>query len=162
MKEKIFLTGLLLGTNRGCITNQSVRHCNGNISVDLQPTLAGKVTLTVFCDLQGVHLAHFQTRDENVNSALYCEALLKLRDAIRRKRPDQLARGLLLHHDNARPDTARATQERIQELQWELLEHRPYTPDLAPSDFNLFRPPQKMVANVSLMTKRLKQRWGNG
>jgi histone-lysine N-methyltransferase SETMAR len=48
---------------------------------------------------------------------------LKLRDAIHRKRPGQLARGVLLHHDNARPHTTRATQERIQELQWELLEH---------------------------------------
>jgi hypothetical protein len=36
MKEKICLTGLLLGTNPGCITtnsNQNVLHCNGNIPV---------------------------------------------------------------------------------------------------------------------------------
>jgi hypothetical protein len=46
----------------------------------------------------------------------------------------------LLHHDNARPHTARATQERIQELQWELLEHPPYSLDLAPHDFHLFGP----------------------
>jgi hypothetical protein len=41
MKEKIkvCLTGLLLGTNHGCITtspNQSVLQCNGNISVHVQ------------------------------------------------------------------------------------------------------------------------------
>jgi hypothetical protein len=57
---------------------------------------------------------------------------LKLQDPIRRKRPGQLTR------DNARPHTVRATQERIQELQWELLAHPPYSPDLAPSDFHLF------------------------
>jgi histone-lysine N-methyltransferase SETMAR len=61
-----------------------------------------------------------------------------LRDSIHRKRPGQLARGKVLHHDNARPHTARATQERIQELHWELLERPPYSPDLAPSDFQLF------------------------
>jgi hypothetical protein len=55
---------------------------------------------------------------------------LKLQDAIRRKRPGQLERGVLLHHDNARLQTDRATQERIQELQWEFLEHLPYSPDL--------------------------------
>jgi histone-lysine N-methyltransferase SETMAR len=44
----------------------------------------------------------------------------------------------LLHHDNARLHTARATEERIQERQWERLEHPPYTPDLAPSDLHLF------------------------
>jgi hypothetical protein len=74
---------------------------------------AGKVLLTVFWDSQGVRLAHFQKRDESVNSASYCEVLLKPRDAICRKRPGQQARGLLLHHDSARPHTAQATQERI-------------------------------------------------
>jgi histone-lysine N-methyltransferase SETMAR len=82
-------------------------------------------------------LAHFQKRGENVNSASYCAVLLKLRDAICRKHLGQLARGVLLHHDNAKSHTARATQERIQELQWELLEHLPYNLDLAPSDFHL-------------------------
>jgi hypothetical protein len=51
-----------------------------------------------------------------MNSASYCEVLLKLRDAIRRKRPGKLARGALLHHDNARPHTGLVIQERIQEL----------------------------------------------
>jgi hypothetical protein len=37
----------------------------------------------------------------------------------------------------AKPHSARATQERIQELQWELLEHLPY---LASSDFHQFGP----------------------
>jgi hypothetical protein len=46
--------------------------------------------------------------------------------------------GVLLRHDNARPHTARATQERIQELQWELLEYLLYNPYLASSDFHLF------------------------
>jgi hypothetical protein len=72
--------------------------------------LAGKVMLTVFWDSQAVLLGHFQKRGEKVNSATYCEVLLKLRDAIRRKCPGQLAKEVLLHHDNARPHTAQATQ----------------------------------------------------
>jgi histone-lysine N-methyltransferase SETMAR len=51
-----------------------------------------------------------------------------------------MARRVLIHHDNARSHTAQATQERIQELQWELLEHPLYRPDLASSDFHLFGP----------------------
>jgi histone-lysine N-methyltransferase SETMAR len=94
---------------------------------------AGKVILTVFWDSQAVLLVHFQKHDENVKSVSYCEVLLTLRDAVRRKRRGKLAKGVLLHHDNAR-----ATQERIQELQWELPEHPPYSPDLAPNDFRLF------------------------
>jgi hypothetical protein len=60
--------------------------------------------LTVFWDSQGVVLVNFQKCCKNVNSASYCVVLLKLRDD--RKRPGQLARGILLHHDNARPLTA--------------------------------------------------------
>jgi histone-lysine N-methyltransferase SETMAR len=83
-------------------------------------------------------LAHFLKQGENVNSVSNGEVLLKLQDAICRKLPGQLARGALLHHDNARPHTAQATQERIQELQWELLTHTPCSLDLACSDFHLF------------------------
>jgi hypothetical protein len=86
-------------------------------------SLAGKVMLTVFWDSQEVLLAHFQKRDENVNSASYCEVLLKLRDETRRKRPGQVAREVLLYHDHAGPHTAGASQDTIQELQWELPEH---------------------------------------
>jgi hypothetical protein len=78
---------------------------------------AGKFTLAVFWNSQGVLSAHFQKRGANVNSASCCEALLKLRDAINRKSPGQLATRLLHHHDNARFHTARAAQQRIQELQ---------------------------------------------
>jgi hypothetical protein len=106
MKAKIRLTGLLLGTNHGRITtnpNQSVLQCNGNISVHFKVTpSAGKVMLTVFRDSRGVLLVHFKKRGENVNSASYCEVLLKIRDAIRRKRPGKLARGVLLYHENVK------------------------------------------------------------
>jgi histone-lysine N-methyltransferase SETMAR len=103
----------------------------------------GRLCLPCFGNLRKVLLADFQKRGQNVNSASYCEVLLKLRDANGRKHPGQLARCVLLHHDNARPHTARETHERIQELQWELLEHPPYSPDLAPSDFHLFVPLKK-------------------
>jgi hypothetical protein len=70
MKEKICLTGLLLGTDHALITtssNQSVFICNGNILVYHHPKSfkvtpsALKVMLTVFWDSQGVLLAHFQS-----------------------------------------------------------------------------------------------------
>jgi hypothetical protein len=40
----------------------------------------------------------------------------------------------------AMPDPIQSQQptREFQELQWELLEHPPYSPDLAPSDFHLF------------------------
>jgi hypothetical protein len=44
-----------------------------------------KVMLAAFQDSQGILLAHLKNHGENVNSASYCEVLLKLQDKIRRK-----------------------------------------------------------------------------
>ena len=51
-----------------------------------------------------------------------------------------LTHGFLLLHDNARPRTVHLTINTIRQLNWEVLEHPAYSPDLAPSDFHLFGP----------------------
>ena len=51
-----------------------------------------------------------------------------------------LSKKVLLHYDNARPHTAAATVETVQQLDFELLQHPPYSPDLAPSDYHTFGP----------------------
>jgi len=45
----------------------------------------------------------------------------------------------ILQHDNARPHAARITQDKIRELDLEVLQHPPYSPDIAPSDYHLFK-----------------------
>jgi hypothetical protein len=118
--------------------NRTVLQRNRNIPNSPSNNISWQGYACRVLDSQEELLAHFQKHGENANAASYCEVLLKLLDTIRRKRPSQLARGVLLHHDNVRPHTARATEERFQELQWELLEHSPYRPDLAPSDIHMF------------------------
>jgi transposase len=44
----------------------------------------------------------------------------------------------LLLHDNARPHTARATNDALETLKFDILSHQPYSPDLAPSNFHFF------------------------
>ena len=51
-----------------------------------------------------------------------------------------LSKKVLLHHDNARPHTAAATVETVQQLGFKLLQQPPYSPDLAPSDYHIFSP----------------------
>ncbi|GFV17566.1 histone-lysine N-methyltransferase SETMAR [Trichonephila clavipes] len=50
-----------------------------------------------------------------------------------------LSKGVLLLYDNVNPLTSRTTRELIESFGWEVLDHPPYSPDLAPSDFHLFR-----------------------
>ena len=106
---------------------------------------AGKVMATVFWDVHGVLLVEFQEHGRTVNVASYCAILQRLKQAILRKRRGLITKGVLLLHDNARPHTARLTQETTDNLGFELLPHPPYSPDLAPSDYHLFGPLKKML-----------------
>jgi histone-lysine N-methyltransferase SETMAR len=93
---------------------------------------AKKIMATVFWDHKGVRLVDFLTQGDTVNADRYCDTLSRLREAIRRKRPGLLRRGVVLLHDNARPHTANRTREFLQRYNWEILDHPPYSPDLAP------------------------------
>jgi histone-lysine N-methyltransferase SETMAR len=49
-----------------------------------------------------------------------------------------LTKGVVLLHDNARPHTVARTNALIKLFNWEIFDHPPYSPDLAPSDYRLF------------------------
>jgi len=102
--------------------------------------------LTVFWVCRGVLLTEFQQRDHTVTSASYCTILTKLRAAIRRKRPGVLTKGMLLLHENARPDSVNQTTATLRSCKWEVLQHPLYSPDLGPSDFHLFGPPKQHLS----------------
>ena len=46
---------------------------------------------------------------------------------------------VILQHDNARPHASKITTQKINELEWELVPHPPYSPEIAPPDYHLFR-----------------------
>ena len=99
---------------------------------------AGKVMATVFWDCKGILLVDYLPRGTTVNAERYCDVLTKLRATIKRKRPGLLTRKVLLMHDNARPHSAKKTQDLLGQFNWEIFSHPLYSPDLAPSDFHLF------------------------
>jgi len=59
-----------------------------------------------------------------------------------------LKKGVILQHGNAPPHRARQTVDKIEEMGWELLQHPPYSPDLAPSDFHLFGPLKESLEGI--------------
>ena len=74
-----------------------------------------------------------------VNQTYYIEVLKRLRDAIRRKRPELWRSGdWFFHHDNAPAHSALRTREFLAKHSITVLPHPPYSPDLAPCDFFMF------------------------
>jgi len=102
---------------------------------------AGKVMLTIFWDVSGPILVHFQEKGQTVISARYSDMLVsELKPAIRSKCRGLLSKRVLLLHDNTHPHTAAHTVDTLCDSKFEVLKHPLYSPDLAPSDFHLFGP----------------------
>ena len=68
---------------------------------------AGKTMLTIFWDVNGCILVHFQEKGQTVTSVRYSNMLVnELKPAIRSKHWGLLSKRVLLLHDNARSHTA--------------------------------------------------------
>jgi len=74
------------------------------------------------------------------------EVLKRLREKVRRKRLELIAKNSwILHHDNAPAHTALSLREILATKQITVLEHPVYSPDLAPSDFFFLFPKIKEI-----------------
>ena len=93
---------------------------------------------TVFFDMEGVMHVEFLPKGTTINSAAYWQTLNRLHKAIKGKRRGKLSAGVILLHDNATPHTARQISELMQRFKWEVWQHPPYSPHLAPCDYHLF------------------------
>jgi hypothetical protein len=58
-------------------------------------------------------------------------------------------RKLLVYADNARPHTAKFSNQYFNKNRMKLASHPPYSPDLAPSDFYLFEHVKRCLAGLS-------------
>ena len=67
------------------------------------------------------------------------EVLRRLRESVRRKRPEKCRDGLwILHHDNAPAHNSHLAQQFLVKHGTDQLQQPTYSPDLAPCDFFLF------------------------
>ncbi|GFW41946.1 uncharacterized protein TNCV_6551 [Trichonephila clavipes] len=64
--------------------------------------------------------------------------LIKVSDAIRGERKKEFRRKVVIfHQDNARPHVSAITSWTLYTLEWDLMQHPPYSPDMAPLDYYL-------------------------
>ena len=93
---------------------------------------------TVFWDSHGVILIDYLQKGKTITGTYYASLLDKLNAELVGKRPHLQKKEILCHQDNAHSHTSAVFVAKIHELRFELLDHPPYLPDLAPSDFFLF------------------------
>jgi histone-lysine N-methyltransferase SETMAR len=81
---------------------------------------------------------NYLEKGKTITEEYYSSFLTTLEEKIRKKRPGLQKKKIIFHQDNALAHKSVLAMEKLRDLHYELLEHPPYSPDLAPSDFCLF------------------------
>lgn len=98
-----------------------------------------KIMLCVWWNITGIVHYEFLNHGQTVTSALYVEQLERVQHMLLQKQPALINRKKVVFlHDNAKPHIAKFTREKISALNWEILPHPPYSPDISPTDYHLF------------------------
>ena len=102
--------------------------------------LPKKVMLCIWWDWKGVLYYELIPENQTINSNKYCSQLDQLKAALNEKHPELVNRKrIIFHQDNARPHVSLMTRQKLLQVGWEVLIHPPYSPDITPLDFHLFR-----------------------
>jgi len=122
-----------------------------SVHTPLRNIHGSKVMLCVWWDMKGLLYYELLEEKQTVNAALYSQQLKRLSEKITENRPwnGHGKRKITLLHDNARPHVAIQVKNTINELGWDLLPHPAYSPDLAPTDYHLFRSLEHSLRNKS-------------
>ena len=99
---------------------------------------AGKVLASIFGGQDGIVLIDYLAKGQTQNAEYYLFLLVELEDILKGKRRGKVTEGVLFLHDNAPARRALATQKKMAYLDFQCLDHPPYSPDLALSDYHLF------------------------
>ena len=116
--------------------------------------------ICVWWDWEGMVHWEMLERNATVNKELYIAQLHCVNEAIPLKRPHRQGQIMLLH-DNARPHVAQVVKAALQELEWEVLQHPPYSPDLAAMDYYLFRSLSNHMRGVIFDNEEDLKNWLN-
>ena len=99
---------------------------------------AGKFLASIFWDQDGIHLIDYLPKGQTINTEYYSSLLVQLKDILKEKRRGNFTKVVLFLHDHVPAHLALATQKKLAYLCFQCLDHLPYSPDLAPSDYHLF------------------------
>ena len=100
----------------------------------------------------------FHRRGESITADLYSAELHEMYRKLVRKHLAMVNRhGVLMLHDKAHPHIAQRTVQALHELQYETLPYPPYSPDLSPTDYHIFRHLDHFLARKTFPDDRAVQ-----
>jgi len=109
-----------------------------------------KSILFIFLDIRGIVHKEFVPPGQTVNGKFYCKVLRRLRQNVRRKRPEMWKNGnWLLHHDNVSAHTSLVVREFLIKNNVSTVPHPAYSPGLAPCNFYVFPENETPVERVT-------------
>ena len=83
---------------------------------------------------------NFLQQDQTITAEFYCEEIYEKYRKMRQPRPMLVnRRSAILIHDNTRPHVSQITVRELNELSVVVLPHPPYSSDLSPTDYHLFK-----------------------
>jgi len=90
-----------------------------------------------FWEHEGILLIDYLPKGQTINGEYYSSLLVQFKNILKEKRRGKVTRGVLFLHDNAPAHRALATQKKLAYLRFQRLDHPPYSPDLAPSEYKI-------------------------
>ena len=120
-ENDLFLKRLITGNEKWAVYNNIKRKRLWRPRDPAQTSKAGthqkKVLLSVWWDYKGIVYFELLPPNRTINSVVYIEQLTKLNNAVEEKRSELTNRkGVVFHHDNARPYTSLVTRQKLLEL----------------------------------------------
>jgi len=106
---------------------------------------AGKFLASIVWNQDGILHIDYLPKRQTINAEYHSSLLVQVKDNLKEKRRGKVTKWVLFLHDNAPAHRALATQQKLANLGFQCLDHPPYSPDLAPSDYHLFHGLKKQL-----------------
>jgi histone-lysine N-methyltransferase SETMAR len=101
-------------------------------------SLAAQDHACVFLRSEGIVHNEFIAQEQEVNQKCNLEVLTRLRESVRRQRPELWPDKWILHHEKEPAHDALSVREFLAKKSVTKMDHPPYSPDLPPCNFWLF------------------------
>ncbi|QQP39327.1 Mariner Mos1 transposase [Caligus rogercresseyi] len=99
------------------------------------------------------------TAATSVTTAVFKDVMNMFLKKFKEKRPELAKRDWYFHFDNAPCHKANSTKEFLAKKGIKVIDHPPYSPDLAPADFFYFPVMKKMLEGVEIVDKSVQKEW---